>query len=103
MGMLTALHMKSQSVKHVTIVSRTLAHAARTAEAIGGAGAAPWEDLDSVLRVSDIVITSTGSTVPILTRTHIASVMRPRRSRPLFIIDIAVPRDVETAAGEDEQ
>src|SRR6185436_12888226 len=41
MGKLTALHMKSQGVSHVTIVSRTMAHAARTAEAIGGANVAP--------------------------------------------------------------
>ena len=49
MGKLTALHMKSQGVHQVTIVSRTMAHAARTAEAIGGAAAAPMEDLDALL------------------------------------------------------
>ena len=103
MGKLTALHMKSQAVKQVTIVSRTMAHAARTAEAIGGASAAPWEELDAVLSASDIVITATGAAVPILTKAHIESVMRPRRNRPLFIIDIALPRDVEAAAAEIEQ
>src|SRR5882672_2867065 len=103
MGKLTALHMKSQAVKHVTIVSRTMAHAARTAEAIGGASAAPWEELDSVLAASDIVITATGAAAPILTRARVEAVMRPRRNRPLFIIDIAMPRDVEAAAGEIEQ
>jgi len=99
MGKLTALHMKSQAVKHVTIVSRTMAHAARTAEAIGGASAAPWEELDSVLAASDIVITATGAAAPILTRARVEAVMRPRRNRPLFIIDIAMPRDVEAAVG----
>src|SRR4051794_10361238 len=103
MGKLTALHMKSQEVRHITIVSRTMAHAARTAEAIGGASAAPWDELDSVLSASDIVITATGASAPILTRSHIEGVMRPRRNRPLFIIDIAMPRDVEAAAGEIEQ
>jgi len=103
MGKLTALHMKSQAVTHVTIVSRTMAHAARTAEAIGGASAAPWEELDAVLGASDIVITATGAAAPILTKAHIEAVMRPRRDRPLFIIDIAMPRDVEAAAGEIEQ
>jgi len=103
MGKLTALHMKSQGVQHVTIVSRTMAHAARTAEAIGGASAAPWEELDSVLRASDIVIAATGATSPILTKAHVEGVMKTRRSRPLFIIDIALPRDVEPAAGEIEQ
>ena len=103
MGTLTAMHMKSQAVQHVTIVSRTMAHAARTAEAIGGASAAPWEELDAVLGASDIVITATGAAAPILTKAHIEAVMRPRRNRPLFIIDIAMPRDVEAAAGEIEQ
>src|SRR5215471_2734755 len=78
MGKLTAQHMKSQGVRNVTIVSRTMAHAARTAEA-------------------------TGAAMPILTKARVEAVMRPRRGRPLFIIDIAVPRDVEAAAGEIEQ
>ena len=103
MGKLTAIHMKSHDVRHITIVSRTMAHAARTAEAIGGASAAPWADLNAALAGSDIVITATGSTNPILTKAHIEGVMRPRRNRPLFIIDIAMPRDVEPAAGEIEQ
>jgi glutamyl-tRNA reductase len=95
--------MKTQGVQHMTIVSRTMAHAARTAEAIGGASAAPWDDMDAVLGASDIVITATGAAAPILTKAHIEAVMRPRRNRPLFIIDIALPRDVEGAAGEIEQ
>ncbi len=103
MGKLTALHMKAQGVQHVTIVSRTMAHAIRTAEAIGGASAAPWDDLDATLGASDIVITATGASTPILTRAHVDAVMRPRRNRPLFLIDIALPRDVDAAAGEIEQ
>jgi glutamyl-tRNA reductase len=103
MGKLTALHMKSQGVQRITIVSRTMAHAARTAEAIGGASAAPWEELDNAMGASDIVITATGAIAPILTKARVEAVMRPRRNRPLFIIDIALPRDVEAAAGEIEQ
>jgi glutamyl-tRNA reductase len=103
MGKLTALHMKSHAVQHITIVSRTMAHAARTAEAIGGASAAPWDELNAVLTASDIVITATGAAAPILTKAHVETVMRTRRNRPLFIVDIAVPRDVEAAAGEIEQ
>jgi glutamyl-tRNA reductase len=103
MGKLTAQHMKSQGVRNVTIVSRTMANAARTADAIGGATAAPWDDMDAALVASDIVITATGAASPVLTRTRLEAAMRQRRSRPLFIIDIAVPRDVEAAAGEIEQ
>jgi glutamyl-tRNA reductase len=103
MGKLTAQHMKSQGVQRITIVSRTMAHAARTAEAIGGASAAPWDEMDAVLGASDIVITATGAGSRILTKAHVEAVMRPRRNRPLFMIDIAVPRDIEAAAGEIEQ
>ncbi|HZT76488.1 MAG TPA: glutamyl-tRNA reductase [Vicinamibacterales bacterium] len=103
MGKLTALHMKTQGVHHMTIVSRTMAHAARTAQAIGGASAAPWAELDTVLGASDIVISATGAAQPILTKAHLEQIMRPRRNRPLFIIDIALPRDVEAAAGDIEQ
>lgn len=103
MGKLTALHMKSQGAQKVTIISRTMANAARTAEAIGGASAAPWDEMDTQLGVADIVITATGAANAILTKAHIETVMRPRRSRPLFIIDIAMPRDVEAAAGEIDE
>jgi glutamyl-tRNA reductase len=103
MGKLTAMHMKTQGVHQMTIVSRTMAHAARTAQAIGGASAAPWDELDHVMGASDIVISATGAAQPILTKAHVEQVMRPRRNRPLFIIDIALPRDVEAAAGEIEQ
>jgi glutamyl-tRNA reductase len=102
MGKLTAQHMKSQGVRNVTIVSRTMGHAARTADAIGGATATPWDDMDAALTASDIVITATGAAAPILTKARIEAAMRPRRNRPLFIIDIAVPRDVEPAAAELE-
>ena len=103
MGKLTALHMKSQGVQRMTIISRTMAHAARTADAIGGAGTAPWEEMDGALGASDIVIAATGAAAPILTKVHVEAAMRHRRNRPLFIIDIALPRDVEATAGEIEQ
>ena len=75
----------------------------RTAEAIGGASAAHWDDMDAALAASDMVITATGAGAPMLTKARVEAVMRPRRNRPLFIIDIAVPRDVEAATGEIEQ
>ncbi len=103
MGKLTAIHMRSQGVSRVTIMSRTMAHATRTAEAIGGASVAPWEEMDAALGASDIVITATGAASPILTKSRVEGIMRPRRNQPLFIIDIALPRDVEADTGEIEQ
>jgi glutamyl-tRNA reductase len=56
-----------------------------------------------VLAPADIVIAATGSQVPILSRAQIEAVMGRRRRDPLFIIDIAIPRDVDPAAGDLEQ
>jgi glutamyl-tRNA reductase len=59
-----------------------------------GGSAVPMENLAEYLAASDIVVSGTGSTQPIITRSLFESVMRKRRYRPVFLIDIAVPRDV---------
>jgi glutamyl-tRNA reductase len=102
MGKLTAQHLRAQGVGDIVITSRTLAHAEALARAVSGS-AVPWGELMSALAPSDIVITATGSQVPILARAHIESVMGRGRRDPLFIIDIAIPRDVDPAAAEMEQ
>jgi glutamyl-tRNA reductase len=102
MGRLTALHLKAQGVASIVIMSRTLAHGQELADEVGGR-VAPWDSLHAVLLESDIVITVTGSPTPILTKAAIKAAMPASRSRPLFLIDIAVPRDVDPAAGEIEQ
>ncbi len=61
-----------------------------------------FEQLDDHLASVDIVITSTGSSEPIITASRFAAVHRRRRYRPIFIIDIAMPRNVETAVGRLE-
>src|SRR4030095_468244 len=65
--------------------------------------AMPWESMNTALAEADILITATGSSVPIISRAMIEQTMRARRQRPLFIIHIAVPRDVESNAGDLEQ
>ena len=102
MAKLTATHLRSQQVQHITIASRTLKTAETLASELGGT-AVPWGDLAQPLVVSDIVITATGAAEPVLTRTIVHDMMRKRRHRPLFIIDIAVPRDVEPSVGDLEQ
>ncbi len=66
-----------------------------------GAQVLPFERVGDGLTRADIVITSTGAPHPILTRAHLKTAMRARRGRPLFLIDIAVPRDVEAEAADD--
>jgi glutamyl-tRNA reductase len=102
MAKLTGLHLQAQRVGRITIASRTLVTAEQLASQIGGT-AVPWEGLDPALGAADIVVTATGSTDPVLTRARIEEIMRPRRSRPVFIIDIALPRDVEAAVGDLDQ
>jgi glutamyl-tRNA reductase len=102
MGRLTALHLRAQGVATVVIASRTLAHAQELADAVGGT-VASWDQLPQSLLEADIVITGTGATTPILSKGQIDAAMPARRTCPLFIIDIAVPRDVDPRAGEIEQ
>jgi glutamyl-tRNA reductase len=102
MGKLTVLHLKAQGVTSVVITSRTLTHAQQLAEEVGGIAAA-WDTLPQALLESDIVITGTGAPTPILSMTQIEDAVPSSRMRPLFLIDIAVPRDVDPRAAEIEQ
>jgi glutamyl-tRNA reductase len=102
MAKLTGIHLQAQQVRQITISSRTLATAERLAQQLGGR-AVGWTELDAALISADIVITATGAADPALPRTRVADAMRHRRNRPLFIIDIAVPRDVEAAVGRLDQ
>jgi glutamyl-tRNA reductase len=99
---LTAQHLRAQGVGEIVITSRTAAHAEALAVDVDGR-AIPWRDLHAALATADIVITATGSPRPILTRADIEAVTGRRRGEQLFIIDIAVPRDVEASVGEMEQ
>jgi glutamyl-tRNA reductase len=99
MAKLTGVHLQAQQVKQLTIASRTLATAENLAAHLGGR-ATPWASLGEALTAADIVVTATGSSDPVLTRTRVEEAMRPRRGRQLFIIDIAVPRDVEPGVGQ---
>ena len=102
MAKLTGLHLRAQHVRQIVVSSRTRATADALAAAID-AGVAEWAEREEALAAADIVITATGAPHAILTRDQVAQAMRSRRERPLFIIDIALPRDVEAAAGGLEQ
>jgi glutamyl-tRNA reductase len=101
MAKLTATHLHAQSVRRIAITSRTPGHAQALADAVSGA-VVPWDLLHAALADADIVITATGAPVPVIGRAHVQRATAGRR-RPLFLIDIALPRDVEPAAGDLEQ
>jgi glutamyl-tRNA reductase len=96
MSELAAKHLREQGVFPIFVTNRTWARAREMARALAGT-AVPWADLAGALAAVDIVITSTGAPEPVVTRQMVHDIMNGRRGRPLFFIDIAVPRDVETA------
>jgi glutamyl-tRNA reductase len=102
MGKLTVQHLKAHGVGRVAITSRSAGHAGGLAETVDG-WAVPWDQLPEALGDADIAVCATGAPLPVLMRAQVEQIMRPRRNRPLFIIDIAVPRDVEGAVGDLEQ
>ena len=81
------------------VANRDAAKAARFAAKHGGEGRSLAE-LPELLGRADVVVTSTGSREPVITADMLSGVMKRRRYRPLLIVDIAVPRDVEPSAGE---
>jgi glutamyl-tRNA reductase len=99
---LTSEHLRAQGVGEIVITSRTAAHAEALASAVGGQSA-PWEDVSTLLGTADIVVTATGSQRPILARAQVEATRNRHRPDPLFIIDLAVPRDVEASVGDIEQ
>ncbi len=94
MAELAAEHLVGQGVDEVIVANRTLARAIDLARRFRGK-AVSFEELVSQLESVDIVISSTGATDIILHKDEVKAVMRARMNRPLFFIDIAVPRDLD--------
>jgi len=99
MSELAARHLLRQGVERILIANRTYARAEEMAEAFQGAPVA-FDRLPEVLPEVDIVIASTGAPGYVVTAEMVAAALRRRRNRLLFLIDIAVPRDIDPAAGE---
>jgi len=99
---LTAEHLRTHGVGEMLITSRTAASAETLAATVGGVTVS-WDQAMAALVHADIVVTATGSQRPILTRAHLEAANLRHRSDPLFIIDMAVPRDVDPAVGDLEQ
>lgn len=86
---------------NLLVASRSVERANEVAREFNGQGVSS-EDIDQHLTVADIVISATGHPTPLITRQRLLSLMKARRYRPLFLIDIAVPRDIEPSAGDIE-
>jgi glutamyl-tRNA reductase len=101
MNALTARHFMSAGVKHMVIANRTLGRA-QTLAAELKAHAVGLEELDKELAQADIVITCTASPVPLITKSATQAAIRSRRRRPIFMVDLAVPRDIDPAVADLE-
>jgi glutamyl-tRNA reductase len=94
MSALAARHLRADGAGTLLVTNRSAEKAEALAHEVDGV-AKPWDRLQDLLTVADVVISSTGAKQPVLTRPLLKKVMKARRYRPLVLIDIAVPRDVE--------
>jgi len=99
MSEITAKHLQTRGAPAILVANRTYDRAVQLAEQFGG-HAERFEELQKSLQSADIVVCSTAAPHPVVTRVMIKDVMRARHNRPLFLIDIAVPRDVEASVDE---
>ncbi|MGE5673885.1 MAG: glutamyl-tRNA reductase [Mycobacterium leprae] len=96
---LTVKHLQASGVKDIVIANRTLERAQALAEEIGGTAIA-MADIGAILQRVDVVISSTGAPGYVLGRAQVAEAVRFRRGRPIFLFDIAVPRDIDPEIGK---
>jgi len=101
MSELAVRHLIRQGAGHILIANRTYERAKELAETLQGAPLA-FDRIPEALPEIDIVIASTGAPGYIVSAEMVASALRRRRNRLLFLIDIAVPRDIDPAAGDIE-
>jgi glutamyl-tRNA reductase len=101
MAELAARHLAEQGALPIYVANRTWVRAQELAAALGGT-AVPFEELYTVMSGVDIVITSTAAREPIILTRDVGRALHGRRARPLFFVDIAVPRNVEAAVNELE-
>lgn len=94
MAELAVEHLISNGVKKIIVANRTFANAVCLAERFNGQ-AVKFEEMETFLCDVDIIISSTGATEHVLTKKQVKKAMTQRKNRPLFCIDIAVPRDLD--------
>ena len=95
MGATAAKRLRLEGCAELLVANRSRARARKVVDALGTGTALELPVLADALRRADIVVTSTGATHFLLGPGDVAAAMRERADRPLFIIDIAVPRDVD--------
>jgi glutamyl-tRNA reductase len=90
-------HLRSRSIGSLRVVNRSHDRAAGLAARMGGE-AVPWDSLEKVLSLPDIIVTSVGNAGHVLTREMLERALDARNGRPVFVIDLGVPRNVAAEA-----
>jgi glutamyl-tRNA reductase len=98
---LVAKHLYENKVGKITVANRTVARAEAMAGAIG-ADVITLAQIPERMADADIVISSTGSTLPLIGKGMVEHALGQRKHRPIFMVDLAVPRDIEEQVGELE-
>lgn len=96
---LAARHLSDAKVKRLLIANRTLEHAQTLASQHGGV-ALPLHDIDRHLSEADIIISATASREPVLNKQMILTALKARKHKPMFLLDLAVPRDIAADVAE---
>ncbi|MHB0977100.1 MAG: glutamyl-tRNA reductase [Candidatus Aquicultorales bacterium] len=99
MSELTARHLVSNGVARVLVTNRTFARAKELAQKFGGEPI-KFDDFTHRLPEADIVISSTASPDYVITKAAVGAAMQRRRNKPIFLIDIALPRDIDPEVGK---
>ena len=98
---LAAKHLYEKNVNQIIIANRTLSHAQQLAKKNSGE-AVLLADIPEQLANSDIVIASTASQLPILGKGAVETALKQRKHKPIFMVDLAVPRDIESEVNDLE-
>ena len=101
MAELAARHLLGNGVEHIIVANRTYENAVKLSEEFGGS-AVPFDELDQQMELADIVISSTGAPNIIIDKKMVQGVIKRRRNKPMFFIDIAVPRDIDPTVNQVE-
>ncbi len=96
---LTARHLHEQGIGKTIIANRTVSRAHELASQFNGYGIG-LDEITAHLEEADIVISSTGSTEPLITRDQVRAALKKRKHRPVFMVDIAVPQDIAADVAE---
>lgn len=96
---LVARHLREHKIGNLIIANRTYEKAHQLTEMLGGY-AIGLNEIENHLHEADIIIASTASPMPILNKQQVSKALKKRRHKPMFMVDIAVPRDIEPQIGE---